>query len=447
MNKTIRLGAGAGFAGDRIDPAAKLAAHGGLDYLVFEVLGERTIAAANSRRISHNGVGFDPLLQRRLEASLKSPGRTGPKVITNGGAADPRGAGQAAIETARRLRLDGLLVATVLGDDVRDVVREIDPVVWESGTALSDETDELVSANAYIGSEPIVEALDEGAQVVIGGRIADPALYLAPMIHEFGWAAEGAEDLLGKGTMVGHLLECAGQLTGGYFADPVTKPVSGLADLGFPFADVANDGEAVFSKLPDTGGVLDCRTATEQLLYEVGDPARYVTPDVTADFTKVRFKQTGTDQVHATGATGSARPDELKVTLGFKGGWLGEGQISYAGTRATERAKLASDIVLERLQEVHGINTEHLSVELIGTGAAFRNASPTEQSPEVRLRIAGRVDDQVSADAIGWEVEALYTNGPAGGGGARRSVSNVLAIRSCTIPRSAVTTRVEILEA
>lgn len=447
MNTTIRLGAGAGFAGDRIDPAAKLAAHAGLDYLVFEVLGERTIAAANSRKISHNSVGFDPLLQRRLEASLKPHKGKSPKIITNGGAADPRSAGQAAVETARRLGLDGLLVATVLGDDVRDVVREIDPVVWESGTALSNESAELVSANAYIGSAPIVEALDEGAQVVIGGRIADPALYLAPMIHEFGWATEGAEDLLGKGTMVGHLLECAGQLTGGYFADPVTKPVPGLADLGFPFADVANDGEAVFSKLSDTGGVLNCRTATEQLLYEVGDPSRYVTPDVTADFTNVRFKQTGTDQVHATGATGTARPDELKVTLGFKGGWLGEGQISYAGTRATERAKLASEIVLERLHEVHGINTEDLSVELIGTGAAFRNASPTVQSPEVRLRIAGRVDDQVSADAIGWEVEALYTNGPAGGGGARRSVSDVLAVRSCTVPRSAVTTRVEVLEA
>lgn len=446
MSKTIRLGAGAGFAGDRIDPAAKLAAHGELDYLVFEVLGERTIAAANSRRISHKGVGFDPLLQRRLEATLKSQGGARTKIITNGGAADPTNAGQAAIQTARTLGCDGLRVATVLGDDVRDIVREIDPMVWETGAALSEESEELVSANAYIGAAPIVEALDKGAGVVIGGRIADPALYLAPMIHEFGWPREGAEDLLGKGTMIGHLLECAGQLTGGYFADPVTKPVAGLADLGFPFADVSSDGVAVFSKLPGTGGVLDCRTATEQLLYEVGDPSRYMTPDVTADFTKVRFEQRGADQIRATGATGTARPDDLKVTLGFTGGWLGEGQISYAGPRARERAELAADVVLSRLRDVHGIRAEDLSVELIGTGAAFRGASPLVQAPEVRLRVAGRVRDQTSADAIGWEVEALYTNGPAGGGGARRSTSEVLAIRSCTIPRSAVTTRVEVLE-
>lgn len=447
MNKTIRLGAGAGFAGDRIDPAAKLASEANLDYLIFEVLGERTIAAANSRRHSERGVGFDPLLVPRLTATLAACHASGTRIITNGGAADPTEAGRAAVSTAQKMGLSGVRVGVVLGDDVRDNVQAVDPIVWETGRRLSEEASELVSANAYIGAAPVVEALDAGASVVIGGRVADPALYLAPMVHEFGWALEGSEELLGKGTLVGHLLECAGQLTGGYFADPVTKPVARLEDLGFPFADVSDTGTPVFSKLQGTGGVLDCRTATEQMLYEVGDPARYITPDVTANFTQVKFEQVGPDTVQATGATGSRRPDELKVTLGFRGGWLGEGQISYAGPRATERAQHAAEIVLARLENVHGIPSEEACVEFIGTGAAFRGAAPSQPSSEVRLRVSARVADRYLADCIGWEVESLYTNGPAGGGGARRSVSEVLAVRSCTIPRDAVTTRVEILEA
>ncbi|GAA1176967.1 DUF1446 domain-containing protein [Ornithinimicrobium humiphilum] len=431
---TVRLGAGAGFSADRIDPAAALVAGADLDFLVFEVLGERTIAAANDRKLSGRGVGHDPLLADRLAATLPTALERHTRIVTNGGAADPLAAGRLADEIGGgRAR-----VAVITGDDVLQAVREADPVVWENGLPLSEQPGELVSANAYVGAGPVRDALDAGADVVIGGRLADPSLYLGAIAHAHGWALDGDPELLGRGTVVGHLLECAGQLTGGYYADPVTKPVPRLAELGFPFADVAADGSAVLGKLEESGGLLTVRTATEQLLYEVGDPAAYLTPDVTADFSQVRLEQVGPDRVAVSGASGRPRPDALKVTLGFRGSWRGEGQITYAGPRALARAELARDIVVERLAAVHAIDAGSVTVELIGTGSAFRGLVPPQEALEVRLRVTGSVATEREARAVGWEVESLYTNGPAGGGGARTSTTEVLAIRSCLLPRELV---------
>lgn len=445
----VRIGAGSGFAGDRIDPARTLAERAGLDYLVFETLGERTIAQANARRLSGTGPGFDALLPQRLEATLGPMVDQRSTIITNGGGSDPVGAADmtahlaagAATAAGRRVR-----IASITGDDVMDVVQDLDPVVWENGRPLSEQEGELVSANAYIGSAPIVEALESGADVVIGGRLADPSLYLGPLAYAHGWDLDADPDLLGRGTVVGHLLECAGQLTGGYYADPVTKPVPGMADLGFPFADVAVDGTAILGKLEGTGGMLTTRTATEQLLYEVGDPGGYITPDVVADFMTVQLDHAGPDRVAVTGGRGRSRTDTMKVTLGFRGSWLGEGQITYAGPRSLPRAKLAADIVQERLVTVHGLDPEAVTVEYIGTGAAFRGLSEPAEPKEVRLRVSAVVLDQHQAEAVGWEVEALYTNGPAAGGGARRSASPMLAIRSCLVPRDLVPTSVRIQE-
>lgn len=445
MTGTVRLGAGAGFAGDRLDPAVDLARRGGLDHLVFECLGERTVALGHARR-SAAEPGHDPLLERRLRAVLPHTTAAGTTVITNSGAADPVGAAGVATGVARDLALGGVRVAAVTGDDVLDAVTARDPVVWETGLPLSAHTETLVSANAYLGCEPVVEALDAGAHVVVTGRVADPSLYLAPLVHRFGWPLADAE-LTGRGTLVGHLLECAGQLTGGYFADPVTKPVSGLARLGFPFADVDRDGGCVLGKLDGTGGRLDPRTCAEQLLYEIGDPAAYVTPDVVADFSGVTFTATGPDRVAVTGGTGRPRPDDLKVTLGFRGGWRGEGQITYAGPRCLARAELAAAIVRERLAEVHGLPAGAVSTELIGAGGAFRGLAGPGEPVEVRLRVAARVPDREQAFAVGWEVESLYTNGPAGGGGARRDLDPVVIVRSCSVPRAAVTPAVTVTEA
>lgn len=449
--KQIRLGAGAGFAGDRIDPAVELAQYGALDYLIFECLGERTVAAGQSRRREDPGSGYDPLLVARIGAVIEHTLAAGTTIITNGGSANPLAAVDAVAQMLSKRRLSRpVRIAAITGDDVVDSIRMVDPLVWETGEPVSAHATDLLSANAYIGAEALLPALQQGADIVIAGRAADPSLYLAPMIHEFGWGAADA-DLLGKGTCVGHLLECAGQLTGGYFADPGPKDVPGLARLGFPFADVGADGSAVVGKLERSGGLLDVRTCREQLLYEVHDPHAYITPDVTADFSRVEFSAESPDRVRVTGPSGAPRPADLKVSLGFRGGWTGEGQISYAGPRAEARARLAADVVVQRLQAVHGLDPDALTVELIGTGSAFRGAPGARAEagasiPEVRLRVSGVLDAQEQAEAVRWEVESLYTNGPAGGGGARGTVAEVVAIRATSLPREAVPTTVHLRE-
>lgn len=455
--KKIRLGAGAGFSGDRIDPAVELATHAQLDYLIFECLGERTVAAGQLRRRNDPEAGYDPLLLDRIDAVIDHTLAAGTTIITNGGSANPLGAATAVAEMLKRRGVARTVrIAAVTGDDVGDIVRSVDPDVWETGEPVSVYSSELLSANAYIGADSLVSALREEPDIVIAGRVADPSLYLAPMVHEFGWSMDDV-DLLGKGTCVGHLLECAGQLTGGYFADPGPKDVPGLATLGFPYADVGADGSATVAKLERSGGLLDVRTCREQLLYEVHDPQRYITPDVTADFSRVGFTEVSPGQVRVSGATGARAPESLKVSLGFRGGWTGEGQISYAGPRAEERARLAGDIVVERMSRFHGVSSGELTVELIGTGSAFRGApgargplgeceGRTSVIPEVRLRVSGVLDSRKKADAVRWEVETLYTNGPAGGGGARGSVVPVVAIRAASLARNEVVTAVDIQE-
>lgn len=437
---SVRIGSGAGFARDRVDPAVELAEKGELDYLVFEVLGERTITAANSRKLTGDSPAppFDVLLERRLTAVLPACVENGTRIITNGGAADPLAAGEKAMEIAQRLGYPQLRVAVIEGDDIHELVAALDPVIWETGQRLDMHDDELLTANAYIGAEPIHEALTAGADIVIGGRLADPSLFVGAIAHGLGFAPNHHAKLTAKATIAGHLLECAGQVSGGYFADPATKPVENLAWLGFPYADFQEDGSFTISKIPGSGGAISLDTVREQLLYEIDDPTGYTTPDVIAAFTDVQLYSDAKDRVDVTGGHAVGRPEKLKVTLGFDHGWLGEGQISYVGPRAVERAQIAADIVETRLEQVHGLPKDQISVEHIGSGAALRGLD-TRHSHEVRVRVATTAPKALQAEAVGWEVEALYTNGPAGGGGARSSVSPVLAIRSCTVPREQVT--------
>jgi hypothetical protein len=334
----------------------------------------------------------------------------------------------------------------VTGDDVLDDVRRGDYVVDDTGEAVAALGDRLVSANAYVGASGILEALAAGADVVVTGRAADPALFLAPLVHEFGWAVDDW-DRLGAGTAVGHLLECAGQVTGGYFADPGRKDVAGLARLGFPLAEVSENGTAVITKVDGAGGCVTLATCKEQLLYEIHDPSRYLTPDVVADFSRVRLTEVGPDRVCVEGARGRPRPDGLKVSIGYRDGFVGEGQMSYGGTGAVARGRLALSIVTERLahtavpiQDVRGvlIGVNALHTDDIGQ----RRADPYE----VRLRVVGRATTAAAAQVVGDEVETLYTNGPAGGAGATRAVREVLAVSSTVIPRDRVTTRVSIEE-
>ena len=438
----VRIGTGAGFQGDRIAPAVDLAERGGLDFLVFECLAERTIALAQQARLADPAAGYDPLLERRMRAVLPACARNGTRIVTNMGAANPRAAAERTRAVVRELGLP-LSVAAVTGDDVLGLVG--DSLLTETGAAARALEDRLISANAYIGVAGIVEALDAGADIVICGRASDPALFLAPLVHRFGWAMDDWARL-GRGTLVGHLLECSAQITGGYFADPGVKEVPDLAEVGFPLAEVSEDGTAVITKLPGTGGLVTRATCTEQLLYEIHDPARYVQPDVVADFSRVELKEVGPDRVLVTGGSGHPASGQLKVSVGYRDGWRGEGQISYAGANCVARGRLAAEVVHRRLAELGGRILEERS-ELIGLDAVAPAAARGAADPsEVRLRIAARCADKETAERIGEEVESLYLCGPAGGGGVSRSSREIIAVASTLIPTASVSVRVELTE-
>ena len=435
---SIRIGSGAGFAGDRIDPAVALAEQGKLDYLIFECLAERTIALAVRARRDDPEKGYDPLLKERLSAVLPAAVAGGSRIISNMGAANPVAAARTAAAIVRRMGLGPLRIAAITGDDVLAHVSGASPLL-EGGT-VAEWPGELIAANAYLGADSILQALAEGADIILTGRVADPSLFLAPMIHEFGWTCDDWQRL-GQGTVVGHLLECAGQVSGGYFADPGYKDVAGLANLGFPFADVDPDGNAVISKLSGSGGCITAATCKEQLLYELHDPARYLTPDVTADFRGVRLEPTGPDAIAVSGGTGSKRPEQLKITLGYHEGYFGEGQISYAGPGCVARGQLALDIVTERLKRL-GPDLMELRTDLVGVNSVLPGAMAPPDQREVRARIVARMRTPEAATRIGREVEALYTNGPAGGGGVTQSVKPVIAVASTLLPRATTTPRI-----
>jgi hypothetical protein len=444
--RKVRIGSGAGYSGDRIEPALELAEKGDIDYLVFECLGERTVALAQQARMKNPQAGFDPLLDARMRAVLPVCRQKGIKIVTNMGAANPLDAARRTVEIAAALGLRGLKVAAVLGDDVLDVCKSRDDQFMEFQGSVKGLGNRLLSANAYLGVESIVDALTQGADVVITGRASDPALFLAPLVHAFGWAMDDW-NRLGQGTVAGHLLECAGQVTGGYFADPGYKDVSGLARLGFPIGEVDEDGTLIVTKVAGSGGAVTAATCREQLLYEVHDPAAYLQPDVIADFTQVTIEEIGPDRVLVKGGRGRARPDTLKVSVGYVDGYIGEGQISYAGPGARERGRLALEIVRERLQ-LTGVKADELRFDLIGIdslhgiGLSNREAGPYE----VRARVAGRTDSLAEAVRIGNEVETLYTNGPAGGGGAVKSARDVVAVASVLVPRDQISSSVRLME-
>jgi hypothetical protein len=445
--RSVRIGSGAGFADDRIEPAAELATYGQLDYLVFECLAERTIALAQRQRLRDPNAGYNEWLDERMDAVLEPCAAAGIKIITNMGAANPLAAAELVAAAARRKHRPGLQIAAVTGDDVLDLVKGSDLPLLDCPGTIASLGESIISANAYLGCDAIVKALADGADVVITGRVADPSLYLAPLVHEFGWPLDDW-DLMGKGICVGHLLECAGQVTGGYFADPGVKDVPGLARLGFPIAQVAEDGSFSITKVPGSGGRVTVRTCTEQLLYEVHDPAAYVSADAVADFSGARLTQAGHDQVAVTGITGASRPDALKVSVGYLDGYVGEGEISYAGPNAEARGRLALDLVRERL-ELTGVPIGEARFELIGVDAVHRGAggATAQQQPrEVRARVAGRTATLRQARRIGREVSALWLNGPAGGAGATTRASDIVAIASLLLPRDQISTNITVLE-
>lgn len=439
---TLRIGCGAGFSGDRWDAAVPvvetLAQGGGPAVLMFETLAERTLALAQLQRQGDPEAGYEPSLERFVRPVLARCIAAGIPIVGNFGAANPAGAARRLQQLADALGLGRLRIAVVEGDDLNAALttQQLQSLL---PSHLAGKP--LVSANAYLGAREIAGALRAGAQIVVTGRVADPALALGPMLAHFGWG-EQDWDLLAAGTMAGHLLECGAQVTGGYFADPGVKDVPQLADVGFPIVEMQADGRFVVTKAASTGGCVTRRTVTEQLLYEVHDPAAYLTPDVTADISEVDLVEAGPDRIEVRGVRGHPAPDRFKATVCYEGGWLAEGEISYAGPNATARARLAGEVVRERLRKLE-LGPVPLRCDLIGVASVFADdagrwmeqSQPDNTAQDVRLRIAGATGTRADAEAVAREVLALYTCGPAGGGGVRTHVTPRLASDSCYVPR------------
>lgn len=443
-NPQFLIGCAAGFGGDRVDAAGSvvdtLIAHGLPSVLIFEMLAERTLAQAQLARRNNPNSGYAPLMEAAVRPILERCVQHAIPIVSNFGAANPRAAARRLQEIAQEQGIPNLRVAVVEGDDLSDPAGQtlIRPYLDPAFTQR-----EMISANVYLGGGAIAEALRMGAQVVVTGRVADPALVVGPALAHFGWD-ETDWDRLACATMAGHLLECGAQVTGGYFADPGYKDVPGLHAVGFPIAELGEDGSVVIGKADHTGGVVDCRTVKEQLLYEIHNPAVYLTPDVVADISNAEVAEVGPNRVALRGVCGHSRPETLKAMVCFAGGWLGEGEISYAGANAEARARLAAEIIRRRMGD-----RLQLRFDLIGVLSVFGDdgglALQERQAGDgrdVRLRVAGWHEERSVVESLLAEVTALYTCGPAGGGGIRTAITQQLHSASCFLPRESIGTKV-----
>lgn len=441
-----RIGSGAGFSGDRIDApqsvVAAMAAAGEGGAIVFETLGERTLALGQIARKQDPQRGYEPLLEDMLEPVLAQCVASGIVIVGNFGAANPPAAAAAIQALAGRLGLGELRIAVVDGDDLLGRIDLSQTERWDGDEHVPDVDGDVIAINAYLGASTIADAIRAGAQIVVTGRVADPALALGPLVAHFGWSWDDL-DRIAAGTLVGHLLECGSQVSGGFFADPGIKDVPDSANIGFPIAEVEADGSFVVTKAAGTGGLVDLRTVKEQLLYEVHDPAAYLTPDVTLDITQVELEQVGPDRVRVTGAKGHPAPKKLKATVSFYGDWLGEAEISYAGPNALARARLAITTINERLR-LRGLPVRHRA-DVIGTVSVFDSHDGSllddygdAAAGDYRVRFAFGASSQREVERAVQEVNALYCCGPAGGGGVRQSVRPRVRTLSHMVPRELV---------
>lgn len=445
---TFLVGCGAGFGGDRLDAAGPVAAHlaasGAPAAIMFEALAERTLALAQRERAAGRP-GYDQRLADRLRPILRTCLDAGVTIVGNFGAADPAGAAGEIRRLADEIGGRSPRVAVVTGDDLLAGPRR--DRLAEAVAAAIPEGAIALSANAYMGAGIIAEAIAAGAEVVTTGRVADPALALGPLIAHFGWRMDDW-DRLAAGTLAGHLLECGAQVSGGYFVDPGFKDAPDLHDVGFPFAEIEEDGTFVVSKPPRTGGVVSRKTVIEQMLYEIHDPAAYLTPDVVLDMTEVEVEEIGPDRVRVSGARGRPRPETLKATVCYEGDHLGEAEISYAGPNAAARARAALDYVRRRIDPALTWRADLIGVVSVhgdDRGAMLGRAAEAT-GEDVRLRVAVSAPTREAAALAVHDVGALYCCGPAGGAGVRMSVTPRIWSGSAHVPRELVEPAFEIIE-
>jgi hypothetical protein len=443
----IRIANGQGFWGDWLEAPVRLVEQGPIDYLALDYLAEVTMSILQKQKEADPKLGYArdfPPLIGRIARTLRERNT---KVIANAGGVNP-------VECAREVRrlAPDLRVAVVLGDDIHGRIPELIAKGYEmrsidTGEPLSTIRDRILSANAYIGGFPLAEALATGADIVIAGRSTDTALALAPMIHRFGWKPDDYS-LLAAGTVAGHIIECGAQCTGGN-CQVDWQSIHDLANIGYPIVEAEPDGSFVVTKHPGTGGRVNTHVVKEQLLYELGDPRRYITPDCIADFTSIRLTEDGSDRVRVSGIQGGPPTDTLKLSIAYSWGWKAIGTLVYSWPQALEKAQAADRIVRQRLAQL-GLQFDELYTEFFGVNACHGPAAPANPDPpEVQLRIGARGQDRKAVDRFTRELIPLVLSGPpsaTGFGEGRPPVREVVAYWPALIPRSEITPFVEVVE-
>lgn len=415
--RTVRIGAGQGFYGDSLLPVLDVARHGNVKYISFDTLAELTLAILEKGRRKDPTQGFTKDVIPMMKNLLPLCQEKGIKLITNAGGINPPGAAEAVAQVARELGLN-VKIACVTGDDIFErlddlAARGVEFKDKETGQTLADIRDRVLFASVYLGANVIADALRQGADVVITGRTTDTAQFLGPLIYEFGWGP--AEwDKLAQGIVLGHLMECSGQVTGGNF-QVGWEEIQHLERIGYPVAEVSEDGSFVLTKPEGTGGAVNLRTVKEQFLYEIHDPTTYITPDVIVDLTTTRLEEVGENRVQVSGTRGRPAPPTLKALMGFAEGWMGEGYISFSWPKAYSKAKRAAEIIEKRLA-MQGVKPEEIHVEYIGINSLWGALAPApadeEAINEVRLRIAIRTRNKKDCDILAREFPPLLLSGP-----------------------------------
>ncbi len=454
--RTVRVAAGQGFWGDWLEAPVRQVQGGAIDYLMMDYLAEVTMSIMQKQKSRDPKLGYARDFVPLMERILPELATRGVRVTSNAGGVNPRACAEAVREAARKLGLSRQVrIALVTGDDILPRLDELlakghELRDMDTGRPLSTIRDQVLSANAYLGMSPIVEALKGGAHVVITGRVTDTGLTLGPLFYEFGWAVDDW-DKVAAGTVAGHIIECGAQSSGGNLLRDWRK-VKGMVNPGFPIAEASADGTFVITKHPGTGGVVSVPSVTEQLVYEMGDPHTYITPDGIADFTSIRLRQAGKDRVRVSGIRGRPRTDLLKVSIAYFYGYKAVGTLVYSWPEAYDKARAADRILRERLADL-GLRYEQILTEYVGVNATHGALAgpPDPEAPEVQLRIGVRARDKAAVERFTREIAPLVLTGPpsvTGFAGGRPEVQEVVAYWPALIDRTEIEphVRVEILE-
>jgi hypothetical protein len=450
MKERIRIASGQGFWGDLIDAPYQQVTAGQIDYLVMDYLAEVTMSILQKQKNKNPKLGYARDLPELMERILPICKQKGIKVITNGGGVNPESCAESILDIARKLSINDLKVAIVTGDNIKDKLDEIITAGcklnnMETGESIENVKDKLLSANVYFGAMPIVEALQKGADIVITGRTTDTGLTLAPMIYEFGWK-ETDYNLLSAGTIAGHVLECGGQASGGNFLGD-WESIPNLETIGFPIAEAHPNGEVIITKHESLGGKVSYETVAEQLVYEIGDPKKYITPDCIADFTSIHLEEIAPNRVRLFGIKGEPATEFYKVSCAYSSGYSAVGSLTYSWPKALTKAKAADKILRERLRKLE-LSFEEIRTEFVGYNACHGSLSTEideDKINEVMLRIAVRGADYNSVERFGKEIAPLILTGPpavTGFAGGRPKPSEVVAYWPALIPKILVNPKV-----